>query len=377
MTTIENISARINAMGGELFLVGGAVRDKIMGEIPHDHDFVVVGISESDFDSEFGHPARTGKLFPVFRMKAVVDGVEEGIELALARKEEKVSEGHNGFSMVFSKDITIEEDLIRRDVTMNAMAISMADGRLVDPFGGKADIEAGIIRATSKHFSEDPLRVLRVARQAAKFSFSVSSDTQELMFSCKGELSTLPFARIWVEMEKALGTKRPSAFFEVLRAAKVLDAVLPEMDDNIFGCTMRVLDTVSAETDSLEARFAAVFHAVGADVIEQFDSQRFPAALRKAALAVSRNFEKAAAAGIVPGDILDILVDIRRSGCSLSTMRSIVRAAGGQTDFLQDDFAGAVMSRVPIPDDIATCGDGCRIADFVRQARIDRIRRIS
>ena len=155
-----DVAKKVSAMGGKLYLVGGAIRDIFLGRASHDHDFVVTGIKASVFEETFDNPPKTGALFPVYRI--MIDNEE--CEIAFARKEKKVSEGHNGFVMEFSPSITIEEDLIRRDTTMNSIAMDVLSGNIIDPFHGVDDIQEKLVRATSKHFSEDPLRVLRVAR---------------------------------------------------------------------------------------------------------------------------------------------------------------------------------------------------------------------
>lgn len=401
--TIKELSDKINNLGGELFLVGGAVRDTVIGCESHDNDYVVVGLNEDIFINNF-EANRTGKQFPVFRLQ--ID--DEEIEVALARKEEKTGEGHNGFRMIFNETISIEEDLIRRDVTMNAMAISMKDNRLVDPFHGKEDIQDKIIRATSEHFLEDPLRVLRVARQAAKFNFSVSEDTLILMNKCKNELHTLPYSRIWGEMEKALMTKKPSIFFQVLKDANVLKDIFPEIanligktqpvefhpEGDAFNHSMLVLDAVSNLSTSLEARFCALFHDIGKSttpeellpkhhghdfegkkIIDSWDSERFPVKLKKSASVVANRHMNILTVK-KPGKILDNILDIKRNS-SFEVMRLVTFVDSGEKiKFLEDDFVNKVLAKVEIPDELKNCGDGEKIAMFVRKVRIDRIRNL-
>ena len=401
--TINELIEKINKLGGELFLVGGAVRDMVIGCESHDRDFVVVGLNENIFMNNF-EAKRTGKQFPVFRLQ--VD--DEEVEIALARKEEKIGEGHNGFRMIFDETISIEEDLIRRDVTMNAMAISMKDNRLVDPFHGKEDIQNKVIRATSEHFLEDPLRVLRVARQAAKFNFSISEDTLKLMERCKDELHTLPFSRIWGEMEKALMTKKPSIFFQVLKDANVLNDIFPEIanlvgktqpvefhpEGDVFNHSMLVLDEVSKLSNSLEARFCALFHDIGKGetpskllpkhhghdfegkkIIDSWNSERFPAKLKKSASVIANRHMNVLTVK-KPGKILDNILDIKRNS-SFEVMRLVTFVDSGEKiKFLEDDFVNKVLAKVEIPDELKNCGDGEKIAMFVRKVRIDRIRNL-
>lgn len=401
MTIIE-LAQRVQEMGGELFLVGGAVRDMFLGVESHDHDYVVCGVSEEAFVSSFGNPKKTGNLFPVFRF--VLDDGED-IEVALARKEMKVSEGHNGFQMVFDETIAIKEDLVRRDTTMNSIALSVLTNELVDPFNGVEDIKAKVVRATSIHFIEDPLRVLRVARQASKFGFDVTADTLDLMHQCKSELHTLPFARIWGEMEKALQTKRPSVFFKVLRDADVLGEVFPEIanligqtqpeeyhpEGDAFNHTMMVLDEVAEMTDSVEIRFSALFHdvgkgltpkeslpkhhnhdVIGARLIESWNSERFPAKVRKIAMAIAKNHMRIGSVEKA-GKILDVLQELKKSS-AIEAMRCVVQADMHKTlAILEEDFVDQVLGKVEIPEQALASKDGQRIAMAVRQARIAKI----
>lgn len=407
---INKIAEKISAAGGDIFLVGGAIRDKFLGKESHDHDFVVVGMTEEQFLKTLdGMPQRTGLQFPVFRMMATVySSEEEEIEIALARKEEKIGNGHNGFKMTFNESITIEEDLARRDTTMNSIAQNVLTGFVIDPFGGQRDIEHGVIRATSEHFVEDPLRVLRVARQAAQFNFQVSDETIELMRSCKKELKFLPLSRIWGEMEKALMTRKPSVFFAILEEAGALEEVYPELhqligqtqppqyhpEGDAFNHSLLVLDKVSEQTEDIEARFAALFHdigksktpkellpehhghdKVGARMMEKWDTMRFPTVLRRAAIAVARR-HMAVTTVQKPGKIVDILMDMSRR-CKPSTMRAVVWAdAGVRPSFLEDDFIETVMKKVEVPEELQKTKDGARIKEFVRQVRIGRVRKI-
>ncbi len=206
----------------KIFQVGGSVRDGIMG-IPHkDRDFVVVGATEQEFRSRFPSAFRVGKSFPVFMV--------DGEEYAFARVERKVAPGHRGFETVFDPSVTIEEDLKRRDLTINAMAIDPESGKLIDPYGGREDLEKKILRHVSAAFSEDPLRVYRVAQFAARFpGFSVHPETVKTMKECEGELETLSPERVWSELFKALSSPAPKRFFEVLEDAELLAVHFPEI----------------------------------------------------------------------------------------------------------------------------------------------------
>lgn len=213
-----------------MYLVGGAVRDSLLGIPPQERDWVVVGASPDEMLAE-GY-RQVGASFPVFLHP------KTGEEYALARTERKQGHGYHGFEVDFHPGVTLEEDLERRDLTINAMARD-AEGRLVDPFGGRKDLEARLLRHVSPAFAEDPLRVLRVARFAARLAplgFRVHGSTMELMreMADSGELDHLVAERVWAEIAKAMAAERPAAFVEVLRACGALAQLLPEVDA-LFG----------------------------------------------------------------------------------------------------------------------------------------------
>ena len=194
----------------EIYLVGGAVRDKLLGLPVKDRDWVVVGATPAAM-TELGYKI-VGADFPVFLHP------ETREEYALARTERKSGQGYKGFTVYAGPDVTLEQDLARRDLTINAMAEDAA-GRLIDLFDGAADLKRGILRHVAPAFAEDPLRVLRVARFAARFGYPVAHETQALMGALveAGEMETLVAERVWSELELPLGEKQPARFFEVLR----------------------------------------------------------------------------------------------------------------------------------------------------------------
>jgi tRNA nucleotidyltransferase (CCA-adding enzyme) len=214
----------------QVYLVGGAVRDRLLGLPVEERDWVVVGATPQAL-VDAGYRA-VGRDFPVFLHP------ESHEEYALARLERKVAPGYRGFTTEFSADVTLEDDLRRRDLTINAMAMA-ADGTLIDPYGGARDIEARVLRHVSEAFAEDPVRVLRVARFAARFAelgFRVAEETMTLMRQMvrDGEVDTLVPERIWRETERALTEARPDAFVETLHDCGALAVVLPEVDA-LFG----------------------------------------------------------------------------------------------------------------------------------------------
>lgn len=214
----------------EIYLVGGAVRDKLMGIPCKDHDWVVVGATEQAMREQGFQPV--GKDFPVFLHPQTRE------EYALARTERKSGKGYAGFECYSGSDVTLEQDLSRRDLTINAMA-EASDGTLIDPFNGQRDLQEKWLRHVSPAFVEDPLRVLRVARFIARFAhhgFRVAPETLDLMrtIAASGELQALTAERVWTETEKALGEPSPWRYFETLRECDALAAVFPELD-RLFG----------------------------------------------------------------------------------------------------------------------------------------------
>jgi len=257
----------------KIYEVGGAVRDALLGEPVEERDWVVVGASPEELERlRF---ERVGRDFPVFLHPDTKE------EYALARTERKVGPGHGGFAFDVAREVTLEEDLARRDLTINAMARDEA-GTIIDPYGGRADLEARVLRHVSPAFREDPLRVLRVARFAARFAplgFDVAPETLELMRAIgeDGELETLPSERVWQETARGLMTARPDVYFTVLRSVGALARVFPEVD-RLFGVpqperwhpevdtgvhTLMALRLAARLRAALEVRFAVLVHDLG------------------------------------------------------------------------------------------------------------------
>ena len=259
----------------EIYKVGGVVRDALMGLPVHDHDWVVVGASPQQMLDAGYLPV--GKDFPVFLHPQTRE------EYALARTERKTARGYHGFAFHAAPDVTLEQDLARRDLTVNAMAQPAAaqglDG-LVDPFGGAADVRGRVLRHVSDAFREDPVRILRLARFAARFAdFTVAPATQVLMREMveDGEVDALVPERVWQELARGLMERRPSRMFEVLRACGALARLLPEVDA-LWGVPQRaehhpevdtgvhlmlVLDMAAALDAPLPVRFACLCHDLG------------------------------------------------------------------------------------------------------------------
>ncbi|AMX01513.1 multifunctional CCA addition/repair protein [Microbulbifer thermotolerans] len=257
----------------KIYLVGGAVRDKLLGRPVHERDWVVVGADEPHM-RELGFTP-VGKDFPVFLHP------DTGDEYALARTERKSGHGYGGFTVHASSDVTLEQDLLRRDLTINAMAES-DQGELVDPYGGRADLEARLLRHVSPAFAEDPLRILRVARFKARYhhlGFTIADETMALMRQMvnQGEVQHLVAERVWKEVSRALTEPDPDVFFRVLRDCGALKILLPELE-RLFGVPQpaihhpeidtgeHVMLALRAAPPQLPVRFAVLLHDLGKGV---------------------------------------------------------------------------------------------------------------
>lgn len=370
----------------DVYLVGGAVRDDMLGLTVTERDWVVVGSTPAAMQADGFRPV--GKDFPVFLHPSTHE------EYALARTERKSGVGYHGFTFHTGADVTLEEDLVRRDLTINAMARG-ADGELVDPYGGAADIEARQLRHVSPAFAEDPVRVLRLARFAARFAalgFQVAPETIELAHQmvAAGEIDHLQPDRVWKETERALAGPRPRVFFEVLRATGALARVFPEID-RLYGVpqppphhpeidtglhTMLVLDAATELSDNVAVRFAALAHDFGKGltptddwpahhgheeisarlVREMAERLPLPRAVRDLAIIVAREHGRVhKALELRPGTVLKLLsaIDVWRRPERLAAVLTACEAdSRGRTgfeqapypasDYLRDCYAAAV-----------------------------------
>ncbi|WP_180093723.1 MULTISPECIES: multifunctional CCA addition/repair protein [unclassified Acinetobacter] len=257
----------------QVYLVGGAVRDHLLGHPYHEKDYVVVGATPEQLLAQGYQPV--GKDFPVFLHPETKD------EYALARTERKSGHGYHGFEFYTDVNVTLEQDLIRRDLTINAIAMDDA-GNVYDPYGGQRDLEQRVLRHVSDAFVEDPLRVLRIARFAARYKalgFKVADETLELMqeLAQSGELEALTPERVWKETSRALMEDHADEYFEVLRACGALKVLFPEIDA-LYGIpqrpeyhpeidcgihTMMSLQQACRANYSLDVRFAVLVHDLG------------------------------------------------------------------------------------------------------------------
>ena len=354
MTEFE-FAKKIDELGGTAYLVGGAVRDKFRGVQAHDKDYCICGLTEKIFSENFPKAEKFGKSFPVYSVE--IDG--NFCEVAFARTEKKIGTGYHGFKVSFDKNISIEEDLFRRDTTINAMAIKILTGEIIDPFGGKKDIEEKKIRAVSKHFVEDPVRALRAARQSAQFNFDITEESLTAMNLCAVELSEEPGERIFAELENALKTDKPSIFFRNLDKANLLKIIFPEIfqlkgkiqptefhpEGDAYEHSLQILDEVARVNKKPVVRFAALVHDIGKGITptdmlphHYFHEKRglkvfekmtkkipMPNDWKKIAAFVIREHMRAPLLSKA-GKIVDLLLKIHKSKISVDDFNDIIRA---------------------------------------------------
>jgi len=273
--------------GLEVYIVGGAVRDEMLGLPVRDRDYVVVGASPEQMVALGYRPV--GRDFPVFLHPQTHE------EYALARTERKLAPGYHGFSVHASAEVTLEEDLQRRDLTINAMARA-ASGALIDPYNGAEDLSQGVLRHVSPAFVEDPVRILRVARFAARFDFTIAPETAVLMQQMveAGEVDFLVAERVWQELATGLQEARPSTMLSVLHECGALARVLPQLADLFaehgMSESLAAVDATADQQASLEVRFAALMRQLEPEaLIKLCERMRAPAACRELAVLAARH----------------------------------------------------------------------------------------
>ncbi|QNM97770.1 multifunctional CCA addition/repair protein [Chitinimonas koreensis] len=398
------------------YVVGGAVRDELLGLPVKDRDHVVVGATPEEMLAAGFRPV--GKDFPVFLHPRTHE------EYALARTERKSGRGYTGFAVYAAPDVTLEDDLGRRDLTINAIAMD-EDGELIDPYHGQADLAARVLRHVGEAFVEDPVRILRLARFAARFGFEVAGETMAL---CRhmvaiGEVDHLVAERVWQELARGLMEDRPSRMFMVLRDCGALARLLPELDA-LFGVpqppqwhpeidsgdhAMRVLDYAAAQRWPLDTRFAALCHDLGkgatpeeewprhiaheqrgVQLVEALcERLRVPGDCRELALLVCREHGVVHRAGeLRPETALALLTRcdaLRRPERFERLLDACVADARGRPTFEaaaypQADYLRAcrdAAAKVDAGAIAAACADKSKIADEVQRARREAIARVA
>jgi tRNA nucleotidyltransferase (CCA-adding enzyme) len=262
----------------KVYMVGGAVRDKVMGIEPKDIDYVVVGATPADM-IEMGYQ-QVGAGFPVFLHPITGD------EYALARTERKTGVGYNGFETVFDPSITLEDDLIRRDLTINAMAMDLDTGEIIDPYGGRRDIQRRDLRHTSEAFAEDPIRVLRTARFAARYDFMIAVDTVRLMRKVVPEIDHVPAERVFAEFQKGLMEDHP---YRMIHALQDCDADCSARIAPYMRGAMKQLLVEVDPTTPIHVRFALMMSTF---TDRDYEDCKIPTELARVSKAVHYNFEQ-------------------------------------------------------------------------------------
>ena len=399
----------------EIYQVGGSVRDELLGLPVGERDWVVVGATPEELTA-LGYRA-VGRDFPVFLHPRT------GEEHALARTERKTAPGYRGFAVHSAPDVTLEQDLERRDLTINAIARDDS-GRIIDPFGGRRDLEQRLLRHVSAAFVEDPVRILRVARFAARFAplgFHVAGETLELMRTivANGEAAALVAERVWAETEKALATDQPAVYFRVLRDCGALAVVFPELD-RLFGVpqppqwhpeidtgvhTLMVVEQAARLSDDPRVRFAALVHDLGKGttppdqwprhpgheersvelLAELAERLRLPRDYHELARLVARHHAQCHRyAELRNGTVLDLLeaVDAFRRPARLEQfLRACEADARGRTGFEDRSYPQAegvrrcarAAAQVRISADEAAGADGEKLRARLRERRIRAI----
>ncbi len=388
MTEIEFLR-KVTEIGGTAYVAGGWVRDRLMGRCPHDKDYVVCGINENNFTSGFPDAQKTGNSFPVFILS--VDG--RPCDVAMARTEKKKGAGYKGFVVEYGPAVTIEEDLFRRDTTINSMAWSSEEDKLIDPFGGQADIKAKMIRATSDHFCEDPVRALRAARQAAEFDFTIEMRTLEMMECCGPELLYEPKERIFGELKRAMLSNRPSLFLSMLAEAGIIAAVILPLDEiwkrqsgdggEDFNHAMSLLDKTAELCQRSEVRFASLVRSIGLslegreDLLDEIDrTLRLPGVWRRCAEFASLHLPDPAT-GKAPAVAVDTLTKLQNHPIGIDGCIAITKAEGTIDSYpflVNSEFYIELMKsvRAELPAGI----EGKARGEWIRARQIEEIGRI-
>ena len=344
----------------KVYVVGGAVRDELLGLPVKDRDHVVVGATPEEMERLGYKPV--GKDFPVFLHPATHE------EYALARTERKSGRGYKGFTVHAAPDVTLEDDLRRRDLTVNAIA-KAEDGTLIDPFGGRKDLAAGVLRHVSEAFAEDPVRILRVARFAARFGFRVAPETLELMkrMVASGETDDLVPERVWQEFSKGLMEREPQRMFEVLEACGLRQKLLPE------------IQSVGKLEGTLAQRFARLAWPLKESEVQALcERLKVPSDVRELALLACRNRIALRASRLAtPEALLELLkrTDAFRRPERFADLLAVARREEPVIDTARLEQALSAAAAVDAGAIAAKASSPQEIAKLIDQARIDAIAR--
>ena len=344
------------------YVVGGAVRDELLGLPLQDKDYVVVGATPEEMVARGFKPV--GKDFPVFLHPKTHE------EYALARTERKSGRGYKGFTLHAAPDVTLEDDLRRRDLTINAMAKDPETGALIDPFHGKQDLEKKLLRHVSAAFAEDPVRILRVARFAARFGFRVAEETMQLMREMvrSGEADYLVPERVWQELERGLAEPHPEKMFEVLEAAGVADKLLDGVKP-----VPELLKRAAKETRSVAVRFAVIaWPHKEPEVTAVCERLKAPNDVRELALLACRNRVALRAAPLATAAaLLELLkrTDAFRRPERFRDLLQVARLGSPGLDTANLERAAAAAAGVDAGAIAAQAGSAAEIAALIDEAR--------
>ena len=358
-------------MAFKVYLVGGAVRDKLLGLPIKEKDWVVVGARAEDLLAK--NYRRVGKDFPVFLHP------ETNEEYALARTERKTAPGYSGFAFSSSTDITLEEDLLRRDLTVNAIAED-EQGELIDPYHGREDLQGKILRHVSPAFIEDPVRILRIARFAARFShlgFKIATETNQLMQKMvdNGEINALAAERVWQEWQKALSEKDPAMFFQILNDCGALSILFPEIKKN-YQAVLQKLITAGHVSIDPKIRFVALMQALSLNEIQDL-TKRFtiPNAYQQLSLLAKKILQKLNDCDSAE-DYMQFLeeLDIFRRPQRLQEFLLIANALGYKKPILMSlKKAAAAAQKISAKSLAQTRLNGERLGKAIRKERVKNI----
>lgn len=365
------LAETIAANGGRLYRVGGCVRDAMRGLPPKDIDFCVVGMVKKNFKLLFPAAKECGQYFPVFRL--LVEGCM--CEVAFARTERKDGAGYKGFKIASNPKITIEQDLFRRDTTVNAIAVDSLTGAVTDPFGGLRDIGSKILRATGRHFADDPIRALRLAGQAARLAFEIDAATLLLAETVAGELENEPPERAVVELTKVLAAAQaPARFFTVLLQCGLLPIVFKELADlpqEKFERAMAQLDAVAKVTVSPKVRFAALGLELNPESLTRWNNRMtLPGEWLQAAAAAGKTMKTLEV--LNPENIVAAIGGLRRGVLSAAEFDLISQAVNIHVPPLSEFKTLLTLERNVAPAAL----QGKELGSWYRQKQIEAIAKV-
>lgn len=363
----------------KIYLVGGAIRDKLLGLPIKEKDWVVVGATVKDM-LNLGYK-QVGKEFPVFLHPKTNE------EYALARMERKVKPGYKGFEFDTSPHVSLEDDLIRRDLTINAMAFDPESQQIIDPWGGEKDLQQKILRHVSPAFSEDPVRILRIGRFLARYAylgFHVADETTSLMKNmvAAGEVDALVAERVWKELERALSEKNPEKFFAVLESCQALTILFPHLDANSAG--IKALSAAAQLTPDTSIRFAALLYALPdakKNIAALCNRFRAPNTYRELAMLTALHYESALHAHTLSAeDLFSLLsaLDIFRREDRFKNFLLAVKAIADALNHPFDTnwlWESALVAKTVDPKELIAQGlDGQQLANKLKEKRLEKLK---